>query len=109
MAVDKRSAGELVAVLDMGASAIRLVIAEVVTGRPIQFVEQASRGVLLGRDTFSGGVIRPKTADATFDALDGFRHIIDVVLDLKGSQIGHLALYELQIAVAFLKSKRHFY
>jgi exopolyphosphatase/guanosine-5'-triphosphate,3'-diphosphate pyrophosphatase len=31
----------------------------------------------LGRDTFSGGVIRPKTADATFAALEGFRHIID--------------------------------
>src|SRR5256885_12048325 len=26
---------------------------------------------------FRSGVIRPKTADATFGALDGFRHIID--------------------------------
>ena len=77
MAADKRAPVELVAVLDMGASAIRLVIAEAATGRTIRLVEQASRGVLLGRDTFSGGVIRPKTADATFAALDGFRHIID--------------------------------
>jgi len=70
-------APEAVAVLDMGASAVRLVIAEVAGGRSIRVVEEASRGVLLGRDTFSGGVIRPKTADATFAALEGFRHIID--------------------------------
>jgi exopolyphosphatase / guanosine-5'-triphosphate,3'-diphosphate pyrophosphatase len=68
---------ELVAVFDMGASAIRLVVAEVAPTQPIRIVEEASRGVLLGRDTFSGGVIRPKTADATFEALDGFRHIVD--------------------------------
>ena len=67
----------LVAVLDMGASAIRLVIAEIAAGQPIRKIEEASRGVLLGRDTFSAGVIRPQTADATFAALDGFRQIID--------------------------------
>jgi exopolyphosphatase / guanosine-5'-triphosphate,3'-diphosphate pyrophosphatase len=68
---------DLVAVFDMGASAIRLVVAEVAAAQPIRIIEEASRGVLLGRDTFSGGVIRPQTADATFDALDGFRHIVD--------------------------------
>ena len=77
MTVEKRVPGELVAALDMGASAIRLVIAEVSSGRSIRTVEEASRGVLLGRDTFSGGVIRPKTADATFAALEGFKQIID--------------------------------
>ncbi len=68
---------ELVAVLDMGASAIRLVVAEIAPGQPIRVVEEGSRGVLLGRDTFSGGVIRPQTADAAFGALDGFRRVID--------------------------------
>jgi exopolyphosphatase/guanosine-5'-triphosphate,3'-diphosphate pyrophosphatase len=61
----------------MGASAIRLIIAEIAPGAPIRIIEEASRGVLLGRDTFSGGVIRLQTADATFAALDGFRQIID--------------------------------
>src|ERR1043165_4090277 len=61
----------------MGASAVRLVVAEVGPGKPIRVIEEASRGVLLGRDTFSGGVIRPKTADATLDALNGFRRIVD--------------------------------
>ena len=71
------SAARLVAVLDMGASAIRLVIAEIAPGQPLRIIEEASRGVLLGRDTFSAGVIRPQTADSTFAALEGFRQIMD--------------------------------
>jgi exopolyphosphatase/guanosine-5'-triphosphate,3'-diphosphate pyrophosphatase len=66
----------MVAVLDMGASAIRLVIAEIERGQPIRLIEEASRGVLLGRDTFSIGIIRPQTADAVLAALDGFRRIM---------------------------------
>jgi exopolyphosphatase/guanosine-5'-triphosphate,3'-diphosphate pyrophosphatase len=68
---------QVVAVLDMGASAIRLVVAEITAGQPTRILEEASRGVLLGRDTFSTGGIRPETADATVAALEGFRHIID--------------------------------
>jgi exopolyphosphatase/pppGpp-phosphohydrolase len=49
---------ELVAVLDMGASAIRLVVAEVGPGGVLRVIEDVSRGVLLGRDTFSTGRIR---------------------------------------------------
>jgi exopolyphosphatase/guanosine-5'-triphosphate,3'-diphosphate pyrophosphatase len=71
------TATRVVAVLDMGASAIRLIIGEVSRDRRIQVIEEASRGVLLGRDSFSSGVIRPRTADATFAALDGFRQIMD--------------------------------
>jgi len=67
----------VVAVLDMGATAIRLVIAEIAGDRRIRTFEEASRGVLLGRDTFSGGVIKPRTADAALAALEGFRQIMD--------------------------------
>jgi exopolyphosphatase/guanosine-5'-triphosphate,3'-diphosphate pyrophosphatase len=74
---DASAARQLVAVLDMGASAIRLVVAEIAPGQPIRVIEEASRGVLLGRDTFSSGVIRPQTADAAVAALEGFREIID--------------------------------
>jgi exopolyphosphatase/guanosine-5'-triphosphate,3'-diphosphate pyrophosphatase len=70
------AAGRRVAVLDMGASAIRLVVADVARPGVIHVLEEASRGILLGRDTFSAGVIRPQTADAAFAALDGFRKII---------------------------------
>jgi exopolyphosphatase/guanosine-5'-triphosphate,3'-diphosphate pyrophosphatase len=67
----------LVAVLDMGASAVRLVIAEIAAGGATRVVEEASRGVLLGRDTFSSGRIRPETAERTLAALDGFRGVMD--------------------------------
>jgi exopolyphosphatase/guanosine-5'-triphosphate,3'-diphosphate pyrophosphatase len=61
----------------MGASAIRLVIAEIGPDGSIRTIEEASRGVLLGRDTFSGGSIRSKTIDATLAALENFRHVMD--------------------------------
>jgi exopolyphosphatase/guanosine-5'-triphosphate,3'-diphosphate pyrophosphatase len=81
--VDREAAGAaagtagLVAVLDMGASAVRLAIAEVAVGRPPRIVEELSRGVLLGRDTFSGGAIRSQTIDAVIAALEGFRKTMD--------------------------------
>jgi exopolyphosphatase/guanosine-5'-triphosphate,3'-diphosphate pyrophosphatase len=67
----------LAAVLDMGASAIRLVIAEITPKHPIRIIEEASRGVLLGKDTFSSGTIRSRTVDASIDALEGFRTIME--------------------------------
>jgi exopolyphosphatase / guanosine-5'-triphosphate,3'-diphosphate pyrophosphatase len=69
-------APRLVAVLDMGASAIRLAIAEILPGQRPRIIEEASKGVLLGRDTFSLGAIRPQTLDAAINALGGFLHLM---------------------------------
>ena len=74
---DTEPATGLIGVLDMGASAIRLVVAEIDPRRNVRVIEEASRGVQLGRDTFSGGVIRSQTVDAALEALDGFRHIMN--------------------------------
>ena len=71
------SSAELVGVLDMGASAIRLIVAELQPGRPVRIVEEASRGVLLGRDTFSHGALRSQTIDTAIAALEGFRELLD--------------------------------
>lgn len=68
---------QLIAVLDMGASAIRLVVAEIAPDTTLRLVDEASRAVLLGRDTFAAGAIKPRTADAAVTALDGFRRLID--------------------------------
>jgi exopolyphosphatase / guanosine-5'-triphosphate,3'-diphosphate pyrophosphatase len=70
------SSPELVAVIDMGASAIRLVIAEISAGSA-RTVEEASRGILLGRDTFSSGAIGPATIESALTALENFKRIID--------------------------------
>ena len=77
MAEAPKSPPKLVAVLDMGASAIRLAVAEVLPDKPTRVLEEASRGVLLGRDVFSTGAIRPQTVDAVIAALEGFREIMD--------------------------------
>ncbi len=53
-------ATQSVAVLDMGASAIRLVVAESPPMARCALPEEASRAVLLGRDTFASNTIRPE-------------------------------------------------
>jgi len=65
------------AVLDLGASAIRLTVAEAPPGEPIRILEQASRGVLLGKETFTHGRLGGATVEATLKALEGFRRIMD--------------------------------
>lgn len=61
----------------MGASAIRLVVAEVQPRQPVKILEEVFRAVPLGRDAFSTGVIRSDTVDAALAALEGFRKILD--------------------------------
>ena len=72
-----RSASRPVAVLDMGASAIRLLIAELPQEGPPQILEEASRAVFLGKDAFTGGRLGAPTIEATLRALEGFRRIMD--------------------------------
>jgi exopolyphosphatase / guanosine-5'-triphosphate,3'-diphosphate pyrophosphatase len=66
-----------IAVVDMGASAIRLVVAEADGSGEPRIIEEATRGVLLGKDTFSRGKLSAATMEATLKALEGFRRIMD--------------------------------
>jgi len=66
-----------VAVVDMGASAIRLLVAEALPNQPVRVLEEASRGVLLGKDTFTHGRIQAPTIEATLKAMEGFRRLMD--------------------------------
>lgn len=68
---------ETVAVVDIGASAVRLVVAEFASGRPLFVVEEAVRGVSLGKDTFSTGRIGSGAMEAALHALEGFKHLMD--------------------------------
>lgn len=63
-----------VAVVDIGASAIRLVVAE---ASPLRYLEEASRAVQLGKDTFTHGRLGGATMEAALKALEGFRRILD--------------------------------
>jgi exopolyphosphatase / guanosine-5'-triphosphate,3'-diphosphate pyrophosphatase len=72
-----KSPATTVAVIDVGASAIRLVIAQHAPGERPQVLEEASRGLLLGRDTFAVGRIGATTTDAAVRALSRFRRMMD--------------------------------
>ena len=56
------------AALDLGASAIRLVIAEG-EGDTMRVIEEASRGVLIGKDTFTSGRIGQPAVEAVEDVV----------------------------------------
>jgi len=66
-----------IAVVDIGAAAIRLVVAEKPAGEPLRIIEDVERGVLLGKDTFTHGRLGVTTVEATLKALEGFRQIMD--------------------------------
>lgn len=65
------------AAIDMGASAIRLVVAEKLATGELRILEEASRGVPLGKDTFSRGRLSSATMEAALRVFDGFRQIIE--------------------------------
>src|SRR5262245_2758005 len=72
-----RPAGfEPLAVIDMGASAVRLTIAEPDRDGSLRIVEEASRGVLLGKDTFTHGRITAPTMEAALKVLEGFQRLL---------------------------------
>ena len=68
---------ETVGVIDIGASAVRLVVAELSAGRPPFVVEDVVRGVSLGKDTFSTGRIGSAAMEAALHALEGFKRLMD--------------------------------
>jgi exopolyphosphatase/guanosine-5'-triphosphate,3'-diphosphate pyrophosphatase len=86
----------------MGASAVRMVIAEVKPGEPTQVLEEASRGVLLGKDTFTHGRIGAATIEATLKALEGFRRIMDSYGVVRYRAVGTSAVREATNRETFL-------
>jgi exopolyphosphatase / guanosine-5'-triphosphate,3'-diphosphate pyrophosphatase len=68
---------ETVAAIDIGASAVRLVVAELNPGQRPLVVEEVVRGVSLGKDTFSAGRIGSSALEAALHALEGFKRLMD--------------------------------
>ncbi|HUG54835.1 MAG TPA: Ppx/GppA phosphatase family protein, partial [Vicinamibacteria bacterium] len=95
-----------IAVLDMGASAVRLVVAEAPPDGPPHVLEEVSRGVLLGKDTFTHGRLGAATIEATLKALEGFRRIMDTYGVLRYRAVATSAVREATNADAFLDRVR---
>src|SRR5260370_42628385 len=85
----------------MGASAKRLVVAEGAAEGPLQLLEEVSRGVLLGKDTFTHGRLGAATIEATLKALEGFRRIMDTYGVIRSRAVATSAVREASNADAF--------
>jgi len=95
-----------IAVVDMGASAIRLVVAEAASDGPVHILEEVSRGVLLGKDTFTHGRLGPATVEATLKAMEGFRRIMDTYGVVRYRAVATSAVREAQNRETFLDRVR---
>jgi exopolyphosphatase / guanosine-5'-triphosphate,3'-diphosphate pyrophosphatase len=67
---------KLVAVVDIGATSIRMAIAEIAEGGQIRTLEKTAQAVTLGRDTFSKGVIEPATTEECVRVLKSYRQLL---------------------------------
>jgi exopolyphosphatase/guanosine-5'-triphosphate,3'-diphosphate pyrophosphatase len=68
--------GRLVAVIDIGATAIRMEIAEITNQGVKRTLDSLSRSVPLGKDTFTTGSIQPSTTEDCVQILRQFSQIL---------------------------------
>jgi len=68
---------KLVGVIDIGANAVRMVIAQVGADRRIEVLERVQRAVRLGHDTFASGRLSQRTMAAALAILRDYRKLLD--------------------------------
>ncbi len=66
-----------VAVIDIGATAVRMEIAEIDEQGHIRVLDALRQGVPLGKDTFTKGRIEQSTIQQVVDVLKGFRLVME--------------------------------
>ena len=76
MAESRSSNSRPVAVIDIGASSIRLRIAEISSNGTIRSLESLHQAVRLGKDAFSTGRIQSATVEECIQVLLGFRRVM---------------------------------
>ena len=74
---DLRADHRSVAVIDIGATSIRMAVAEIRPGGEVRHVDAFSRAVSLGRDSFTRGGIRRSTIEECVRVLKSYRHALD--------------------------------
>ena len=72
------AAAQTVAAIDVGANALRMVIAEVFADGRIEAIEQLHRAVRLGQDTFRRGRLGGESMRATVQVLRDYRQLLDL-------------------------------
>lgn len=71
------SSSNLLAAIDVGASSIRMDIAEVSPQAELHLLDSLKKAVQLGKDTFTEGYISEESIRATCEALRDFKRIMD--------------------------------
>lgn len=74
---EKKAAPKLKAVIDIGATAARMVIAELPAGKAPRTLEYLEQGVSLGRDTFRGKQISNQTINECVRACRDFQTVLN--------------------------------
>ncbi len=72
------AAGTIIAAVDVGSSAIRMVIAEVDGQGNLRDLENVSKGVSLGKDVFTDGHIGEQSIQAACETLRSFKETMDM-------------------------------
>lgn len=83
--------GRMIAVIDVGASAIRMDVAVAQPDGQVQVLESLKKACNLGRDTFAGGRIETDTVEECVAILKGFRGKLDEYGLLRDDQIRAVA------------------
>jgi len=97
---------KLVAVIDIGATSIRMAIAEIGEGGQFRTLETLSQAVSLGKDTFSMGAIDPATTEECVRVLKSYRQLLNEYDITRPEQIHVVATSAVREAInrlSFLK------
>ena len=70
-------AARVVAAIDVGSTAVRMEIAEILPGGELRTLDTLTHAVHLGKDTFTQGRIRQSTIEECVAILKGFRRVMD--------------------------------
>jgi exopolyphosphatase/guanosine-5'-triphosphate,3'-diphosphate pyrophosphatase len=73
----EKAPAEIVAGVDIGSNAIRMVVAEVLVDGSIEVLEQLQQGIRLGQDAFRRGQLGGPTMQAAVAILREYRRILD--------------------------------
>ncbi len=96
---------KMVAVIDIGATAVRLAIAEIDQEGTVQTLERLSQEVGLGKDTFTKGEIQKKTIENCVRVLRSYRRLLREYQVVNNDQIRVVAtsaVREAENRLAFL-------
>jgi len=85
------NAPRLFAVIDVGATAVRMEIAELLEGGFIHTIEQLHHAVHLGKDTFTTGRIQQSTIEECVNILKNYRRVMEEYGITDASQIRAVA------------------